>query len=190
MDLVVDGNKYALVKSGEAPYHEILMAESELRVQYADAIGDNEYRLYCGMINDITRQEITLAQIQGLTSALRDAYVPLFAENLNRLLRTKFVFDVSRPDEYDANLQRALNRSKGLKLEIDLKRQRVEKIAEKYENGSGGKVTREYFMGILIELSDSAHFPLTETITVWEFCERIKKHNKKAELINKTAKHG
>lgn len=185
MDLVVDGNRFALVKSGEPPLAELYKTEADLRVQYADAIGDNEYRLYCNHINEITRHEITLAQIQSLVAALREAYVPAFEQSLNRLLLTSFKLDVTKPDEYDKTLQRALNRSKGIKLTIDLKRLSIAKLEEKYTGGTGQKATREYYMGILIDLSDAAHYPLADTITVWEFCERIRKHNKKADLLTR-----
>lgn len=185
MDLVVDGNRFALIKSGEPPLDELYKAEAALRMQYADTIGDNEYRLYCNAINKITRQEITLAQVQSLVAALREAYVPAFEQPLNRLLLTSFKLDVTNPDEYDKTLQRALNRSKGIKLTIDLKRLSIAKLEEKYTGGTGQKASREYYMGILIDLSDAAHYPLSENITVWEFCERIRKHNKKADFLTR-----
>ena len=190
VDLVADGNKLAIVKEGQPPIHVLLDTEKDLRVQYADAIGDNEYKLYCGRLNEITRLEITLAQIQSLVAALREAYVPAFEKALNKLLLTSFVFDVAKPEQYDNNLQRALNRSREIKLRITLKKGALAKLEEKYSSGDGGqKATREYFMGILIELSDSAGYPLSDNITVWEFCERIKKHNKKNDLLTAKAKN-
>lgn len=187
MDLTVDGYKQALVKQGNPPEHELLKAENTLRVQYADAIGDHEYRIYCNSIKEITRLEIILAQVHNLVNTLREVYHPLIAEKLNRLLQSNLVFDINDPEQYDINLQRALNRSKSIKISIDLKKITVVKLEDKYTAHGEGKSTREYYMGILIELSDSAGYPLSDNITVWEFCERIKKHNKKAEVLNTKA---
>lgn len=183
MDLTVDGYRGAVVKSGNPPEHEILKAENELRIQYADAIGDAEYRMYVNTIKEVATLEMTLSQIYSLVKVLNDAYVPQFVTALNRLLQFQLVFDVTKPQEYDENLRRALRRSDGIKIRLHLKRGTLMKMEAKY-SGSG-KVSREYYLGVLVSLSNDAGFRMNENdITVWEFCERIKRLNRKNELMN------
>jgi hypothetical protein len=187
MDLTIDGNLHALTKEGNPPEDELLNAEHDLRVQYADAIGDAEYRMYCGVIREITTLELTIAQIHDLVRNLREVYVPVFANAINRLLHASLVWDVNDPAGYDNTCDRALNRAKGIKLRLDMKQIELAKLEVKYKAGDG-KATREYYMGLMISLSDDAGFPVTENITVWEFCERIKRANKKTEILNMKGK--
>lgn len=184
MDLTVDGYHGAVVKSGNPPEHEILKAENELRVQYADAIGDAEYKMYVNAIKEVATLEMTLSQIHNLVRALYETYVPQFESALNKLMPgSRIILDITNPDKYDEQLMRAIRRSKGIKIRLDLKRATLTKMEEKYS--SGGKVSREYYMSILISLSNDAGFRLNENdITVWEFCERIKRFNRKTEMIN------
>ena len=183
IDLTVDGYLKALIKEGTPPENELHRAENELRIQYADAIGDGEYRVYVGVIKELADMELVLSQVYSMVRVLTDVYVPLFADRLNRLLKTSFVFDINNPEAYDKLLSRCLNRSKIYKLRIDLKKIELEKLETKYQ-GKSGKATREYYMGLLISLSDHAGYPITDNITVYEFCERIKRANKINELQN------
>jgi hypothetical protein len=186
IDLTVDGYLRAIVKEGNPPEIELKKAESVIRIQYADASGDHQYKMYCTLLKEITDLEITLLEIHSLVNTLKEVYHPFLAKALNELLRSNLVFDVMNPEEYDRNLIRAINRSKGIKINIDLKTIAFKAVETKYTE-SGGKATREYYMGILITLSEA--YPLSDNITVWEFCERIKRFNKKHEAVN-VKKHG
>lgn len=177
IELTVDGNLNAI---GDAPQDELIKTEMDLRIQYADAMGDGEYKLYCEALKEITRMEITVAQIRELVKALKNVYVKKFADLLNELLHTRFVFEISKPAEYDKMLQRVLNRSRELEMRINLKRAALQQIEKKFDGTTGGKPTREYYLGILIHLSDAAGYEIKENITVWAFCQRIKQANKAA----------
>lgn len=184
VDYVADGYLHALAKTGTPPEAELRAAADELRIQVADVAGDHEYKLYCNTVKEITNLELTIVQVQELVNVLKDVYVEVFAAQLNRLLpNSNLVFDVSKPEQYDRTLQRALNRSKGLKLSVDLKKQKLEALQIKYGAQGTGKVNREYFMGVLLTLSDAARYPLSDSITVWEFYERMKRHNRAAEAM-------
>lgn len=183
MDLVVDGYKGALIKSGNPPENELAKAEADLRVQYADAMGDHEYRLYCNTVKSIAIEELTLVQVEEIVACLRSAYAPQLADALNKLLPgARLVFDVSKPEAYDAQLQRALNRAKSLKLSISLKRQKLDALEQKYgKKAAPGAVNREYYYSVLLTLSADSGYRLTDEVSVWEFCELIKRHNRKQE---------
>lgn len=184
IDLTVDGYLKALAKTGNPPEDELRKAEAALRIQYADAIGDHEYRMYCNTMKEVTNLELTVAQVQELTTALRTVYVEQFAKELNRLLpNSNLVFDVTKPDKYDQTLQRALNRSKHLKILAELKRQKLATLEQRY-SGQDKKATREYYMSMVLTLSDAVRYPLAvDEMTVWEFCERIKRHNRQIEAL-------
>lgn len=185
--LTVDGYEGAVVKSGNPPRHELLEAIHNLRTQYADAIGDGEYRLYCNLIKEITELELTLTQIDSLVGTLRNAYTPVLAGALNRLLRTSFTFDITRLEDYDRNLDRCLNRAKGYKISVDLKKASLAAIEKKHKN-AGATPTREYYESVLITLEDEAKFPLDpESLTVWQYCERLRRYNKKSEQLKAQA---
>lgn len=177
IDLTVDGYTKALVKEGEPPEHELRIAEQDLRIQYSDAAGDQQYRLYINLSKEITELEITLLQIEKLIDTLRTAYHPVLAKELNRVGRFSLVYDVTKPKQYDENLDRAFRRSRGLNVTLQLKRIKITEIEKKYSAKNGGPVTREYYMGMLIVLSDEAGYPLNDQITVWEFLERIRRYN-------------
>jgi hypothetical protein len=182
--LTIDNDLKALIVDGDPPKESLLHAEYIIRMQYADAIGDGEYKMYCGVMREISNLEITLSQITSLVESLRVAYVPKFAREVNRLLQSTLVFNVNDAADYDKNLDRAIRRSKGIKLRLDLKKIELEKLEKKYEESGTGKVTHEYYQGLLITLSDEAGYQLTDEITVWDFCERIRRANKKVELQN------
>ncbi len=185
MDYAVDGNIYAFIKHGTPPEKDLVETEQRLRLQYADAIGNSEYKMYYSLLAEITDKEITLVQIESLITALRSVYCDSFINSLNRLLsNANLVLDVSKPEQYDKTLDRALRRSRSIKMAIDLKKLTIEKLETKY-NQWGSKATREHYYGLLIELSNDAGFHLTESISVFEMCDRLKRYNKKTETLKK-----
>ena len=182
MDLTVDGNLYALVKSGEPPKEELYILEQKLRVQYADAIGDNEYRLYCSTLNEINNLEIKREQIRRLIEVMYDAYHPALGDMLNKLQNEKFDFNTTDRAKFEHLLSRAANRSKSLNIAIDLAKSKARGLEEKYKAKGDAPTTRDYYYGILLTLGDEAGRDLqADIITTWEFCERIKRANQKAE---------
>lgn len=180
MRLIVDGDIRAIIRDGEPPEHELRIVEGNLRIAYADAMGDNEYKFYCASIKEVTRLEITLAQIEQLITVLREAYVRAFADKLNQLVGSSFVFDVTRPEEYDKTLDRCFRRSRGIKISLDLERAKLLKYEEKH---SGSTVTpkREYYYSVLLTISQTQGFRISSEISVWEFCELLRRHNKLIE---------
>ena len=163
--------------------HEILKAEADLRVKYADAMGDAEYRDYCNTIREITRLEIELKQIHTIVGVLRDAYVPGLVTDLSRLMAQPINLRPGDTDRYDETLDKVLRRAKAKKMLKDLAEIKLHKLETKYQ-GKTGQVTDEYFDGLLISLSDSVGFRLDDSMSVWEFCDRIRRTNEKIKHFN------
>jgi hypothetical protein len=176
------GNLSALIISGTPPEEDLYNAWGTIMEEYSLAIGDHETRLRFNLYTEINKLQLKINQIALIVSILKNYYVPIFVTELNNLLVTTMVFDINKPDEYDKKLQLALNRSKGYKIQLDLKIDHYEALSK--SEGSGA-VTKEYFQSVLITISNHAKYLIPDTITVFEFCERIKRFNREAEQKNK-----
>lgn len=185
IDVLVDGNYAALVITGYPRQEELLLAWAGIQSEYADAIGDHEHRMYVSLFKEVSTLAITLQQIEYLVEIMAQIYQPEFGNMLNKLLVTTFKFDPADPEKYQATLKRCLMRSKGIKIDLELKQGQL-KALEKKNDESGEKPSREYFQSILITLSDHAQYQIPDSITVYELCTRIKRYTQYCEQVKKT----
>lgn len=176
IEVAVDGNLSGLIISGFPSEEELTNAWTEIMSDYSDMIGDHEAKLYFQLTRDITVMAITLNQIENLVKLLEDYHYPPMEDMLNSLLRTRFKFKEKRREE----LKKCIAMSKGISLKKDLKELQLEGMRSKFEK-EGAKPTREYFQAILITLSDFAKYHITDSITTYEFCERIHRLNQAVE---------
>lgn len=183
IDCVVDANLYALVISGKPSVPELAAAWNTIWMQYTDAIKESGTNIYTLLKKEVGNLEMIYGTLQVMIDALKDYYCEQFASAVNALLRTSFKFDVRFPDDYDNDLKRARNRSKGLLISLTLKKAALEKIVEKQDEAEA--LTREHFQKVLITLSDHARYPVHDSITVFEYCERIYRLNKYIEEQNR-----
>lgn len=183
IECAVDGNLAALITAGLPTEDQLLLAWAEINEQYADAMGDNDHKRYHTLFKEITTLSIDYRQIHCLIEILSQVRHQPFERRLNLLLYTNFKFSDNRQKE----LETCTRLSKSILVKIDLKTAQQEALRKKLSTGN--KPTREYFFTWLINLSDHAGYQVTDTITVFEFCERIKRYNKFIELQNQK-KHG
>lgn len=188
VDACVDKNYAALIREGMPPADVLLKTWEEIRVQYADAIGDHEYRLYISLYKEITIYQCTLGQINMLCTILASVHNDIYALELNNLVSSSFQFDPRFPEDYDRDLKRAQARSMGIKMQMDLKSAQLQAIQGRFE-GKNSKPTREYFLGMTDMLSDAVGYSLPESMTVFSFCDRLKKLNERYEK-SKIVRHG
>jgi hypothetical protein len=189
IDCAVDGNLYALVVFGHPAHEQLQLAWLQIQQEYADVMDDNEHRMYSMLYRDIKVLELTLQLIHYLVEQLKEVYYVEFARRLNALLNTNFKFDHTQLVQYFNELNRCINRSKAFKIDLDLKLVQFEAIQKKNQDKQG-KVTREYFQRLLITLSDHAKYAVQDTITVYEFSERIRRFNKHCEQAEKQIANG
>jgi hypothetical protein len=182
IDCMVDDNYYALVISGHPSDVELLSAWSDIQQEYADAIGTNEYRLYVALMRDVIMLSTTLEQINCLVSLLKRYYHPEILSRLNKLLNTSISLDPSVPDKYKATVKRFEMRSKGIKIDLDLKEIQLQGMRKKMEE-SGIKPDRGYFHSVLVTISDHAKYHIADSITVFEYCERVKRYANYCDLV-------
>lgn len=186
IDIMVDDNYAALVITGYPSEQDLLAAWLQIQGEYADAIGDNEHRMYISLFKEVTLLNVTLKTINYLVEILEKVYYSEFVKNLNKLLNTTFQLDPADPVKYKATLKNFLMRSKAIKINLDMKEMQLKALQEKNQE-PGKKATREYFQSILITLSDHATYQIHDSITVFEFCDRIKRFNKYCEQVKKQA---
>ena len=176
IDCKVDDNLYALVITGQPAIEDLKAAWASILQEEADQSGDHEHQMYVSLYRDVKILETTLFQIHWLVGQLKEVYYVELAKRLNKLLLTNFKFDYTNPEQYFKELSRCMNRSKGIKIDLDLKLQQFEAIHKsRQEQGEGKKPTREYYQAILITLSDHVKYPVSDLITVYEFCDRMRR---------------
>jgi hypothetical protein len=180
MDVVVDGNLYALVISGHPTEDQLSAAWDEIRLQCAEVSKDGEYRLINSIIREYERLSITYEQVCKVIDILKDTYVEKFAKLLNRWLNTSFKFDIRFPADYDNDLKRAYNNSKGIMLDLKLKKATYDEAIKKQQS-EGGKPTREYFISLLTTFEIHWRHAMKDSMTVFEFYDRIARLNKEME---------
>jgi hypothetical protein len=173
IDVAVDGNIYSLVISGDPNKDNLLSAWSDIQGEYADIIGDTESKFYLKLSKEISILKITLTQIHVMIESLAKCFYQPHLDNLNKLLHTKYTLDPDKPDQYFKTLNAALMRSKGIKIDLDLKQAHFKAIEEK-NTAEKAPYTREYFISVLIALTNHAKVHINDSITVFEFAKRLK----------------
>jgi hypothetical protein len=184
-DCTVNGNLSALIISGFPPESELRSAWLDIQQEYADVIGDNEQRNYLNALKEVNILNCTLEQIKICIDWLRKClpflpndsiqeYVNKFGSDINTFVDAAYVFDHNDQDRYLKNLDNAERRSKGVMLSLQVAMANEEALRPAAGNQ---KPDEAYFQNMLINLSDAAGYYITDTITVLEFAQRIKRLN-------------
>lgn len=184
-ECTVHGNLSALIITGFPPESELRSAWLDIQQEYADIMGDSEQRNYLNALKEVHLLNCTLQQIAiciewvgkclpMLPNPAVQEYVNRFSGDLNSFLDAAFVFDYNDPEQYKENLVKAERRSKGIKLSLDVAMVNEEALRPAADKQ---KPDDAYFQSILITLSDAAGYYITDTITVLEFAQRIKRLN-------------
>ena len=195
IDCLVDNNLTALIISGQPQdfSNEILStAWGNIQSQYIERIGTGEYKMYVKLFKEIQLLKITLIQINCLAARqtdnndpgiLRLCYDEHLVGELNKLLKTTCTLNWKDPKSYHAELDKCINRSKAFKIQLDLKLLTFDAIEKKNQGKQTPKATREYFVSILVTLSDHAKYMIPDTIKMSEYCERLKRFNQACEKV-------
>lgn len=186
IEITTTGLLYPLIISGEPSKQELAEAWESIIEQYSSHMGNAEQQLYLSLYKEINKLSAAIEEVRICVHWLKDGYNGRLVSRLNNVLGTTFTFDIKRPEEYDKNLQKCINRSKGFKVNLDLKMAQFEAIKQKQEATDQATPTKEYYQSILITLRGSeGYFIESEKISVFEFCEMIKRWNKKVEQAKK-----
>jgi hypothetical protein len=183
MDVQVDNNLAALTISGFPSPNDLTTAWNDIQQEFADAIGTAQHKMRLAVLKEIMQLKVKLAVITDMVDLMRQVYYKPFADRLNKLLFTKYAFDYTNLEQYNKELTACINRSKSIKINIDLKELSLE--AKKPKEGEGEvivKNTRERYLSDLIILSDHAGYQIhAEDIFTYEYTIRMNRWNKHCE---------
>lgn len=142
--------------------------------QYHETIGDIAVTMRLHLFKAITLLRIDYSSIFILVNALRSRYVAYFHRQLNLLTNADFVMPENPADPaYKSTLLRYIKRSKSLEQHIRLKEIELENLKEGAEKAP--KTTLAYYEDTLISLSDHAKLPITDQISTYTYCARVKR---------------
>mgnify|MGYP000075347884 FL=1 len=181
IDCIVDNNLQALTISGFPVEQELKTAWDNILLEYIEVTGTNEYRMYVQLFKDISIAKIIMNQLSIALNILQVSYDEFFATEVNKILRTSCRFNWADQASYQAEIKKCFNRSKALKIALDLKLMKFEAIEAKNKTGTDQKIDRRYFTSILITLSDHAKYQIQETIKMSEYCERVRRFTEYCE---------
>jgi hypothetical protein len=176
----VNNDMRALIIEGEPTSQQLADAWAKISMDYADASGDAKHLQFLKAMVEITQLSVKLQVIEDMIELLGNIYYPAYAERLNKMLRTAYKFDHTDRPQYTKELKACFMRSRGLKINLDLKVIEFEALKKKREKEGEGnkKPTMEYFDSYLVTLSNHVQYHLSDNITTFEFCERVRRHKK------------
>lgn len=170
---LVDNNLLALCKNGVIPKQEQLNdVWIDILQEYTDAIGNNESKMSLSIYKELIVLDSKLKIVHACIAVLEGDYEESIATMLNEICRTNYNF---QGETKIKELKSCLNRSKSIKIAFDLKMMQFEGLREKINNDE--KPTRKHFTSVLIFLSNHAKYNISDSITVLEYCERLKQYN-------------
>ncbi len=184
IDGTVNGNLSAIIKSGVCSDENILLnAWEDIKSQYAEAVGNADTKLYLSLYKEVNRLALVIEQIALCVQCMQLVYTDRFAQELRSLLKHRFKFDVTNPEEYDKELQSCISRSKGFKVQMDLKLSQIAGMANKHQKGAIADTA--YYQSLLVTISDHVGYQVQDNITVFELANRIKRLNAYIEQMQK-----
>lgn len=188
VDCKVNGNRSALIIAGEPSKQQLAEAWYDIEYEYADAQKNAEYINYLNLQKETTLLEGDYHKIQMCAQMLEAVYgiyfnrshpnyedakksFDFFSKEISVL--TDSNYDFNDQSNYHKNIKRCINRSKGTKIQWDIKLQQLAIVQRKFAEDK--PVDEEYYASLLISISDHCGYQLTDRITVLEFCNRLKR---------------
>ncbi len=184
INCLVEDNLSLLIITGTPTPDQLEDAWEKISDEYTTALGDNEFKLCLILQKEVAQLTTSFKLVHYAVGILQMVYYKELAEELNKLLGTAYHFDVKNPKAYKRELQLCLSKAKQYKMKLDIKSKNLEVIESK-QKGKSQKPTKAYFQSILISLSDHAKYAIPDTITVYEYCERIRRLNQYVEQTKK-----
>lgn len=185
----IHGNISALIISGYPAEDDLLKAWENIKNQYSERAGGEEYQLYISIYKEVSILKIKIDQVQvvvgrenkedGIRPGLmRLCYDDYFAYEINKLFNTNVKFERNDHDAYIKQLDGFVNRGKAFKIKYDLANMKFEALEKRHQkNGNLVTINEEYFDTILVTLSDFAKFHIDDSIKMSEYFIRLKKLN-------------
>lgn len=178
-----------------------------IQQEYSDAIGESDYKFYINQQRNVsmllTKYKTLMAILEVMERFPFDLVEYWNEEELqaiktemgfhhaevNKLVSQQFIFDISDEKKYRIELKKATSMGKNFKVIFDRKNQELKDIETKTGQTNKGEetvpVTRRYFQTMLIFLGDNINTVLDDSMTVFAFCERIRRYNAHQEYLSR-----
>lgn len=180
----VEKDVRALIISGNPSIEDLSITWNDLVLQYNEAIGDTKTTMLLFIYKELALLAITVREIDLLITALRKRYNAFFHQQLNLICECDFPLSECQlySSAYHNLLDRYEKRSKGIRREIKIKEMEYDALQE---GGEGPAPTRAYYDCVLITLTDFSKVPIDDRITVFVYCERVRRLNAYCKKMNK-----
>jgi hypothetical protein len=186
-ECILKGNLSALIILGFPTEQQLTTAWNSIIEEYTDAMGDGEYNMYINLYKELELMRIDYESVKLLVAALRKIYSDYFCDELRRLLRTDFKFNINDLPTYYDELDKCDRRAKGLKINLDLKQIEFDQVKNKLNEKDNTKIDKNYFTSILITLSRFNKYRLTKDIFINEYCEHVKQFSLNLKEISRNS---
>lgn len=164
----------ALVTSGSPDMDEVARTWSEMQTDFRDAIGDTKTTMRLFIYKELALMSLQLQGIYIMIDGMRLAYHPFFHKELNKQLECDIQWDPNDREAHFAALQRYHKRTATIRRQIKLKEIEYESMKQ---GAVGPKPSDAYYQSVLITLTDFAKVPVTDQISTYTYCERVRRLN-------------
>lgn len=188
INVAVDSDFASLIISGSPKDDDLENAWKEIVNQYNDCLARLDHKMMrtISIYRSAVYTDFKINAVESFIQILKEVYVKKMADEVNKLMLTNFKFDVHNQKDYDNDIKRVAQRLRGLKIQLKIDQSKVEAWNKEIKENETSTPDREYFSKILINLSDYAGYQIREDqITVFEFCERIKRCERAANTLKK-----
>lgn len=192
MDALVDKNYKVLFISGRRNDVDMLLAWRDIKNEYYQHLAGMEGRRIIDLQMELTLQRGRVEMVSSMVNILAltidiETEATIELQNLlNMKVNASFKFTPAKKVD---ELKRCLKRMTGTKVQIQLLESELEALFEKSKNLQK-EPTREWFRDALITLQDESPSPeINIKMMTYDFCERLKRYNKKVKTIN-ARQHG
>lgn len=170
------GDLSHLIISGRPDNEEVQAAWSDILSEFHEAIGETSTTMRLFLYREILLLRINLTEVNLCMKALRSRYHPFFHNKLNLLLECIIEMGTDPSNEQYSNaLERYSKRTKNITMLIRLKESQLEAMNKNEEDQP--KTTQAYYDNVLITLTDFAKVPVTDQVTTYVYCERVRRLN-------------
>lgn len=174
----VDGDLTPLIISGTPTQQELAEAWRNIKEEYTELVRNEDQQ----HTNDLNAEVIVLQnkifRINMCVEALKHVYTSDLVEEL-REQHMPFDYNPDYPEQYYRDLEKTIERSRGLYLKLKLKQDELSEWYEQQMN-SKAEVSREQFDIVLAALTEANGFMVDETkITVTQYTRMLNRYHSK-----------
>lgn len=164
----------ALVISGDPDMTDVSRTWSEMQGDFRDAIGDTKTTMRLFVYKEMALMSLQLQGIYIMIDGMRLAYHPFFHKELNKQLECDIQWDHTDREAHFAALERYHKRTATIRRQIKLKEIEYESMKQ---GAVGPKPSDAYYQSVLITLTDFAKVPVTDQVSTFTYCERVRRLN-------------